>query len=133
MWNNIKKLFGFSPKFKVGDTVRCVDDRGWNIPQNSINLKHGKTYKVYQIYKSDCCKTYSIDIGCVLTDNDFTTCIPCNRKMSGVGIHWADEKRFVKDDVLAQEELKEELEEALTEENYEKAAIIRDKIKLLEV
>lgn len=133
MWDKIKILFGFGPKFKVGDIVRCVDDRDWNGQHNSINLKHGKTYKVYQIYKTPCCKTYSIDIGCVLLDNGFTTCIPCKAKMSGVGIHWACESRFVKDDVLAEEELKEELEEALTEENYEKAAILRDKIKLTEV
>jgi excinuclease UvrABC helicase subunit UvrB len=133
MWDKIKIFFGFGPKFKVGDTIRCIDDRGWNSPRNSINLKHGKTYKVLQVIKSDCCKRYAVDIGCVLSDNDFTTCVACNTKMSGVGIHWACEKRFVKDDVLVKEELNEELEEAVNEENYEKAALIRDKIKLLEV
>jgi hypothetical protein len=132
MWDKIRKFFGFGPKFKVGDIVRCIDDRNWNSSINSIPLVYGKTYKVLDITYTKCCNIYSIDIGCKMNNNSHTWC-KCAKDMVGAGIHWAYEYRFVKDDVLAKEELNEELEEALIEEDYEKAAIIRDKIKLFEV
>jgi protein-arginine kinase activator protein McsA len=130
MWDKIKKIFGFGPKFKVGDIVRCIDDRGWNSSKNTIPLIYGKTYKILDITYSKCCNIYSIDFGCRLNDNTHTVC-KCSKNMVGMGIHWAYQYRFVKDNVLAKEELNEELEEALSEEDYERAAVIRDKMKLL--
>ncbi len=57
--------------------------------------------------------------------------LPLNQ-ISGVGIHWAKETRFTKDKELNKELINEEIEEAVSEENYEKAALLRDKLKLVE-
>lgn len=132
MWGKIKKMFGFGPKFKVGDIVKCIDDRDWNSPENSIPLVYGKTYKVLDVIYNKCCGLYAIDIGCKFKNNAHTKC-KCKKEMVGLGIHWAYEARFVKDDILGEEELKEQLEEAIIEEDYERAAKLRDKLKLQKI
>lgn len=31
--------------FKVGDLVKCIDDREWNSSHHTMDLHYGKTYK----------------------------------------------------------------------------------------
>lgn len=117
-------MFGWfkkNPKFKIGDLVRCIDDRDHII-------QYGKTYKILDVNFQDCCNTYSYDVG--LTCSDFTKCT-CkkNSVIPGKGIRWAGEFRFAPH-TPTKEEIEQAMTDALKEENYELASELRDKLKI---
>lgn len=136
---NFKNLFKRNPKIKVGDTVRCIDDRDWGDPEyTNIQLQYGKTYKILDILIAGCCGTTCFDIGGRFTiSHQLTHCGDCSIDIQGKGIHWADSKRFAlhtgaeeeaKEETVDKEKLKKKLDKALASEDYEKATKLRDLI-----
>ena len=131
MWPFKKK----EKHFKVGDLIKCIDDRGWNNGSGqSLNLVYGKTYKVLMVVKCPTCGTISYDIGSkFINSNCHTTCSgpPSKHELPAVGIHLAGHFRFAKsgeEQLENREEIEAELEKCLQYEDYEKAVKLRDKL-----
>ena len=138
---SLLNLFKKKPKFKVGDTVKCIDDRNWNGPATDIKLIFGKTYKILDITYTSCCNEMCLDIGGRFVDTkQFTVCGvgKCKHiEIQGMGVHWASSKRFAlhtgaeeeeKEEALDKEKLKKKLEKAIAIEDYQKATKLRDLI-----
>jgi hypothetical protein len=129
-----KKIFNIFKKSEVspGEFVRCIDDRNWNGTTGLI-LLYGKKYKVLNVIKCPGCGSFAYDIGGRFTDSElFTGCrfhTP-RIELPGMGIHWAGSFRFEKCKV-SKEELEKEIEEAVSEEKYEKAAVLKHLIEQL--
>ena len=82
------RIFGFGkrkPKFEVGDTVRCIDDRNHTV-------KFGKEYIVKDRVQLSCCGDFCYDVG--LDCFGYTNCTTCTQDIPGKGIRWAGEFRF---------------------------------------
>lgn len=112
----------FKDKIKIGDTVKCIDDRNWGdaLHKNNFNLIFGKKYKVLNILKCPECGDICFDIGGRFIDNSLFTQCNSNHQIPGKGIHWAGNFRFEKA-ILSKEEIEEEIKECVKEELYEKA------------
>jgi hypothetical protein len=73
------------PKFQIGQTVKCIDDRDHQI-------KYGKEYVVLHINRQECCGGYAYDVG--LSCDGYTHCSCSNTEIPGKGIRWCGEFRF---------------------------------------
>lgn len=134
----IKHIVNYFKKteFKIGDTVRCIDDRGWNGDATDIKLIYNKKYRIQGMIKCPCCQELCFDINGRFFDlSKYTNCSVGNTDIPGQGIHWAAARRFDKaignaaeETAINKEEKKKELEKALAEEDYKKAAQLRDLI-----
>ena len=119
--------------FKVGDVVKCIDDREWNSDHQNMKIVFGKTYKILQILKCPICGVYSYDIGCKFNDNIlFTRCQESD--MPGAGIHWAGEFRFEKytENELSAEQVKEIIDGCVANQEFERAAEYKKLLELKE-
>ncbi len=95
------------PKFKIGETVRCIDDRDHG------DIKYGIKYKIL-----DCIICYGIvayDVGLRFNDTNTHTALNGDGKypFPGAGIHWAGEFRFA-GSISDEEENSEENEKEKT-------------------
>ena len=117
---------------KVGDFIKCIDDRNWNSNQQSMKIQYGKTYKVLAVVKCPSCNTFSYDIGCRF-DNP-TTHTKCSigmgkgeHELPFAGTHLAGIFRFEKtvadeaSEKASKKEIEEKIKEAVESENYELA------------
>jgi hypothetical protein len=133
-------MFGLfkKDKFKIGDNVICIDDRGWNESGNNdtnIKLTYKKIYKIQDINKCKC-GHIQFDIGGRTKSNTHTGC-GCKTQIPGKGIHWAGAFRFRKPteqeelefNSNEQENIKEEIESLVSKEQYELAAIKQKELK----
>ena len=117
--NLFKKNHG--PKFKVGERIKCIDDR-----EHSVVF--AKVYVVINVLQIPCCGDYCYDVGLVSRGNGHTRCGGCSADIPGHRIHWAAEFRFApnagedvaveekeeeKDTSAAQESLLEQVKEIL--------------------
>ena len=141
-------MFGFFKKnkkqkgeeVKIGDTVKCIDDRNWNSGNDNLWLQYGKSYVVLDIIYTDCCNTLCYDIG-ARNNESFTSCSGGKCKGSripGHGIHWAGAFRFAKSIAEEAKESKKEsksisktaakklLDRALELEEYEEASRLQE-------
>lgn len=129
MWPFNKK----QESFKIGDFVKCIDDREWNNTPQSLNIVFGKTYKILQITRCcNKCKRDCYDIGCRFSDiNHFTTCSKSNSDVPGQGIHWAGSFRFTKsvEEGMTNEEIQEKIKEHVAKEEFELADKLQKLIK----
>ncbi len=108
------KFFDFfrksvKPKFKIGETVRCIDDR-----DHGINcVKYGKKYKILDLIIFE--NAVSYDVGLRFDDKTMYThnTINSGNKIPGAGIHWAGEFRFA-GSISDEEENSEENEKEKT-------------------
>ncbi len=88
-------LFNFftkkkEPKFKIGETAICIDDRNHDIVFR-------QEYVIIDI--SECgCKddNFAYDIGLTLEEGVSTQCATCKVVLPGRGIRWVGEGRFKK-------------------------------------
>ena len=109
--------------FKKGDIVICkvvggLVARQKVCPPLSLNAE----YVVGGVNTCPCGEQF-IDVGLSFSDDSFN-CI-CGRKTFNETIWWCNAKRFVKKDIRSYEE---QLEEAVANEDYDKASVLRDKI-----
>lgn len=81
----LKRLFGRKAKFNIGDTIKCIDDRGHIVV-------FGREYVVKDRIRTECCGDWCYDVG--LESNGYTECNDCDVLIPGNGIRWAAEKRF---------------------------------------
>lgn len=96
----IKRLFSKDkgPKFKVGQKIKCIDDRNHDVV-------FGKVYTVLAVTKTQCCNVYCYDVGISCKNDEYTSC--SHGKIQGRGIHWCGEFRFaptIEDEVEAEAE-----------------------------
>ena len=128
MWPFKKK----QKPFKVGDLIKCIDDRHWNGSSHTMDIKYGKTYKVLMVVVCPTCNQIAYDIGSRFNDkNLYTRCTPSEHEVPAQGIHLACHFRFAKSNeelIENREELEAELSNSLQTEDYEKAAKLRDKL-----
>jgi len=115
---------------KVGDIIKCIDDRDWNKSQQTISLICGNKYKVLNVVICPSCGCVTYDIGCRFINSKLYT--NCNEgkdghDLPGMGIHLAGDFRFEKTQETV-EEIQEKIEEFVKEEKYEQAQ--QEKIKL---
>ena len=114
--------------WKPGDIGICVN--AGRLYDNSIKgiippLRLGAQY-VVQAVKTCECGTVSLDVG-LPNDSDKGTRCGCGAVSSpGTGIHWANATRFTKK--KTREEIQEEMDEAISEENYELAETLRKQL-----
>jgi len=109
-----------------GDIAICVDNSdvfglGGILP----NLRKNVEYIVNGVRTCECGST-ALDIG-LLKDKETIMKCNCGISTSGSEIRWCSSERFVKRKTNT--ELEEELEAALLDEDYEKAANIKSLIK----
>lgn len=115
--------------WKVGDVAVCIkvgyfngDDTEGNPPPLRLNSE----YIIQNMYKCPSCNTISFDVGlsspCDENGNRGTIC--CTENIPCKEIHWCSENIFSK-----RKTKEEQLEEAIKEENYEKAGQLRDELK----
>lgn len=125
MWPFSKKTKEY---FKVGDIVKCIDDRNWNHCRHTMDINYGEKYKILMVVKCPTCGSVSYDIGSRFkSKKSHTICTPSEHELPAQGIHLACHSRFEKS-IANEAELKFELEELLKKEKYEEAAKVRDKI-----
>jgi hypothetical protein len=113
MFGFIKKFFNqnSAPKFKVGEKVKCVDDR-------NHKLIYGKEYTILDVVKTNCCKVYCYDVGLIATETKYTSC-NCGNTIQGRGIHWCGEFRFapiISDEAKVESEVSNEVGDKVIEE-----------------
>lgn len=76
------------PKFKIGETVVCIDDR-----DHAVTFR--QEYIIIDICQCNCKgNRYAYDIG--LTSHTLTHCYICKTDLPGRNIQWAGEFRFKK-------------------------------------
>ncbi len=113
--------------WKPGDKAKCVKIGG---PLHNVvypNLILNKVYTVQKVYTCEC-GVINLDVGLGLSDMRMGVECPCGALSSPrTNIHWCDSLRFVKE-ITDKAELSEALEEALVNEDYESASVLRDKI-----
>jgi hypothetical protein len=135
--NISNKFFGRKKQvFKIGDTVKCIDDRYWNGSNDKIELQYGKTYKVLDIVVCSCCGEQCLDVGGrFILPTTFTVCHHSKKEIQGRGIHWAGEYRFTKiteqQEEYSKEEIEKAMENAAKEEKYELAQELKYKLEKL--
>lgn len=122
-WN----IFKPKPKFSVGDTVKCIDDRNWNETTTDMDLTYGKSYNVLELGVTSCCGHKIIDIGArYINPNLFSYCGSCNKPIQGKGIYWVSEYKFAHKKLNTLTDVNEAIDDAIASEDYEKAANLRD-------
>lgn len=114
----LKKLFKSKPKFKIGQKVKCIDDRYHPIV-------YGKEYIIINIMYLNCCNSWAYDVGLHCDENEHTLC--CDKDIPGKGIRWAGEFRFAP--IISDENSEEVSAEELIEAEK---SIMRQTKKILE-
>ena len=82
-----------TPKFKIGDSVICIDDRVGPVGGPSVVYK--KQYKILDFQICSCGKV-AYDIGLKNDELSGTRCSSCNSIFAGKQIQWCGEFRFEK-------------------------------------
>lgn len=78
------------PKFKIGETVICIDDR------NHVII-YKQEYEILDINECGCKNDrYAYDIGLTTAEGNGTECTVCKVKLPGRDIYWIGEGRFKK-------------------------------------
>jgi hypothetical protein len=114
--------------WKPGDIGICVN--AGRLDDNSIKgilppLRLNAQYVVQAIKVCEC-GCISLDVGLVNTGQLGTRC-GCGAVSSpNTGIHWANATRFTKK--KTREEIQEEMDEAISDENYELAETLRQQL-----
>ncbi len=121
MWPFKKK----TKYFKIGDTIKCIDDRGWNVSLHSINLIFGNTYKILLVVKCPVCSCVCYDIGSRFHNPTYYTDCRLGIKgheLPGMGIHLAGHFRFEKTIEAEQtaKQIQERINECIKNEEFEK-------------
>lgn len=105
-------------KFKIGDELLCISE-----PLNDITVKLGDIITVNEVAYCIKCGSQSINVGpCRYAAN---RCL-CGCRTSKDSIRWYGSIRFILLD-----NLEKEMQEAVENENYDKAIILRD-LKIIE-
>ena len=115
---------------KVGDTVKCIDDRDWNSDFQNMNIVYGNKYKVFNVLICPTCGSVCYDIGGRFTPSKYhSSYTSCNKKhdLPGYGIHWAGAFRFEKS-VESASEIEAKMEQAVEVENYELAEELKKEL-----
>lgn len=117
--------------WKIGEIAVCIKVGSLN---ENPNVKTGNPpplrlnaeYIIQNIYKCPNCNTTSFDVGLSSPyhENEHLGTMCCTENIPCKEIHWCSENRFAK-----RKTKKQELEEAIKEENYEKAGQLRDELK----
>ena len=89
LFDFLKRNKSSGPKFEVGETVICIDDRRHNVV-------YGKQYVILDVVQCSKCGQYIYDVGIKLNHSGFTICSNCNIDIQGKGIRWCGEFRFKK-------------------------------------
>lgn len=129
MWPFRKK----KQQIKVGDIIKCIDDREWNDPNQNMTLIYGNKYKVLAVIKCSVCGAIAYDIGCRFNNNRFYTKCTKSKEIHDLpcmGTHLAGAFRFEKS-VETKEELEAKIEAAVKEEKYEIAQEYKNKLEKL--
>jgi len=110
--------------WKIGDVAICVDVSRIDIHLSSgsppqLRLDH--KYIVAGVRTCSKCGRVTLDVG--LGADDIITRCGCGQLSNDIGVHWCNSARFRK------EYTEEHLNEAVKEENYELASVIRDQLK----
>lgn len=123
--------------FKKGDKVVCIESKGWN--DNSTHDFVLRKYMIYEVIDVIIFnERQSIDIGARFDDpKKQTKQFYNNEPMPCPGVHWASSNRFLlveESEVeiynkLLLNDLKDELEQAIEQEDFETAIKLRDIIK----
>lgn len=134
MWSFLKNLFTYIAK--KGEYVRCIDDRDWNSPNQTMNLQYGSIYKVLDVIKCPSCGCISYDIGCRSTLADkitHTVCAKTKNQIPGANFRWAKRERFVRAKFgdINIENLKREIQLCLDKEQYERAAELKKQLDII--
>ena len=104
-------------RHSVGDRVVALSSNRNELSQPRVK---GKIYTVQSIYYCSGCGIQTINIGC---NNPYQEVeCTCGKSQDNMGLHWTDSREFAKLDKSA-------LQNAVEEENYELASIIRDALK----
>jgi protein-arginine kinase activator protein McsA len=105
--------------FKIGDKVIAMTNPANKQSQPRVK---GNIYIVERVSYCAGCGTQRINIGCKIenTSNNNIKC-ECNFRQPHNNLHWTASKYFSKLDENA-------LQEAVKEENYELASLIRDSL-----
>lgn len=104
--------------FKVGDIVVALTNPRTELCQSRIK---GNEYNVGAILYCPHCGSQKINIGCVGTMSTLL-CNSCGKGgIPNNGLAWTDSKHFI-----LKEDMQETLEEALQDENYDLAILLRD-------
>ena len=93
-----KKIRG--PKFKIGQTVKCIDDR-YHI------IIYAKEYKVLDVIQLTCCGDWAYDVG--LKCETYSHCNDCKKDIPGHTIRWVGEFRLAP---IISDEVSEEMSES---------------------
>lgn len=106
-------------RFKIGDEVVALNNPKNNLCQPRIK---GKTYTVNSVIYCSGCGRQCINLGLSIPDNFGSNLkCSCGKTTPNLRLHWTRSKYFAKLD-----ELDKELEEAIANEDYDTAIIIRD-------
>lgn len=105
-------------KFKIGEKVIALTNPLSDMSQRRVK---GNIYTVLAISYCYNCGRQAINIDPTPITAEFTRC-NCGARQSTHGLWWTNSKYFSKVD-------KDSLQEAIDEENYELAALIRDALE----
>lgn len=117
-------------KWKIGDVAVCIKVGALNEEDSNCELpplRYKAEYIIQNIYQCPKCKAISFDVGLssrLLGTEGYVGTECCTEVIPCKGIHWCSSERFVK-----KKSKEEQLEEAIKEENYERASELRDELK----
>jgi hypothetical protein len=113
--------------WKPGDIAICinagrlVDNTKGILPPLRLNSQY-----IVQAVKQCECGCTSLDVGLWNDGHAGTRCMCGAVSMPGTHIHWCNSVRFIKK--KTREEINEEIDEAISEENYELAETLRQQL-----
>ena len=116
--------------WKIGDVGMCVKIGALEGASHlaSPPLRYNAEYLVQNVYQCPKCRAISLDVGLsapIEVDESFMGTQCCTEFIPCKEIHWCSAMRFVK-----RKTKQEQLVAAIEEEDYERAGVLRDELKL---